>query len=143
MSNHTHLPRAQMLDNVHVHVISTYIDDHGMRVHVSQHGRLVPVALIKEHQSRNNVRGDALNIPCFGLHTSRIVGDVPTSINPIEWAYMHPTTVHHGSRVIQMEWRVTINGVVYKEYDTKRNYERRVRDLANVVKRFLDAWEDD
>ena len=37
---------------------------------------------------------------------------------------------------------VLINGEVYKEYDRKRNYERRVRDLVNVCEKILKDWKD-
>lgn len=134
---------AMPLNNIHIRFIGTYVHpDTGVTIHISQHGRLVPKALVQAHQRRDNTRNYDSSIPCWGLHTARMEDDEPTPIKPLEWGFMHPSTNHHGARLTQCEWEVLVNGEVYKMYDRKRNYERRVRDLVNVCEKILKDWKD-
>lgn len=133
-------------DIIGIHIVYDYTHPQtGAHVHVSQHGRLIPQSVVEEHQrdARRNTANHDVNIPCWKLHTQRMEdGILKTPSQPLDYAFIHLNTMHHDARVERMEWRITINGVTYKESDRKRNYERRVRDLKNACRRFLEGWEE-
>lgn len=139
-SNTHNTPNAQPMNDVHVRIKQVYVDPRtGQTVRVYQSGMLVSAEDVSSAQKGNNTDRYAVSIPLANARVQRVVdGELITNeLRPL--AFAHPDTNHHGARVCTMEWTLTINGVPYKAYDRKRNYERRVRDLKNVCDRILRA----
>lgn len=135
MATNNQNTQAQPIDEIRVHIKQAYVDEHAHVIRVYQAGMLVPQHVVASQQASDNTARHDVSIPLAGVRLQRIV-DGALLVNkesPAEFA--HPCVFHHGHRLCLFEWTVTINGHVYRTYDPKRNYSRRLRDLVNVCDR--------
>lgn len=120
----------------HLILRQTYTDERGHEIHVRQSGDIANVDEVAPHQKNNNVRKGEVNIPLKGYRLQRADNGELVVNKESDYTFVHPSVFHHGHRLTAWHWMVIVDGRVYKESDTKRNYNRRLRDLVNVCKRF-------
>ena len=145
MSNtNTNNKTAQPVDEIRVRIKQAYVDEHAHVIRVYQSGVLVPEHVVASQQASDNTARHEVNIPLAGVRLQRIVDgailvnkELPADVGE----FAHPCVFHHGHRLTVFEWTVTINGHVYRTYDPKRNYSRRLRDLVNVCDRLMGLVE--
>jgi len=126
--------RAQVC--AHLILRQTYVDERGHVIHVRQSGDITDTDEVKAHQKSNNVREGEINLPLKAVRLQRADNGELVVNKESDYQFAHPSVFHHGNRLTSWHWMVIVDGQVYKESDTKRNYNRRLRDLVNVCKRF-------
>ena len=124
--------------NTHVEHAYAYLNEMGERVLVIQSGDLCPTAEVLAHLKTNPPARYDVNIPTKNARVLRMVGERVDVDTVRDYGFIHADTRHHEYRVSLCAWELTHeDGTPIREYDRKRNYERRVRDFVNACKRVL------